>query len=315
MLLAFSLPYTYGGCSGGGGGGGSDGDAGFVYSGLTSPAALTDSNAEDVSGGAFGAGLIGDGMMGLSVNQGSAAYHTKNFRSVKVPQILSDSIKLIDFTSSSSGSVHTAVQSESDTIPDGCGGSMSYTVTLDDETGSFNGSYTFSDYGCDGTTINGGARFSGIIDVNTFDFIEADFSFENLSGGDLTLDGDLSIDYSVSPHVITFNAYGQDPNSGKVFWIENYTIRIAEYTGYVEIDMSGTFYHPDHGYVTLYTDQVFVLHDGDEWPTAGILIVTGANNSKAKLTALDYVTCSLEADIDGDGPYEWGPVDMNWVDL
>ena len=316
MLLAFTLPYTYGGCSGGGGGGGSDSDAGLAYSGLTSPAALTDSNAEDISGGAFGAGLIGDGMMGLSVNQGSTSYNIKNLRSVKVPQILSDSLDLIDFTSSSQSGAQAAVQSETATIYDGCGGSMSYSITFNDVTGSFSGSFTFTDYGCGGTTISGGASFSGIIDVNTSNFIEADFSFDNLSGGGLTLDGDLSIDYTVTPHEITLNAYGQDPNSGKVFWIDNYTITIDEYADRVEILMSGRFYHPDHGYVSLITDQVFVLYDVYEWPSSGVLVVTGATNSKTKLTALDELTCRLEADIDGDGLYDdWGPVDVNWVDL
>ena len=265
LLLAFTLPYTYGGCSGGGGG---DGDSGLVYSGLTNPAALTDSNSNDISGGAFGAGLLGDnmseGLPGSSLNLGSTTYHTNNLRSVQVPLILSDSLELIDFASSTSGSVQAAVQSETATIDDGCGGSMSYTVTFDDVTGNFNGRFTFSDYGCDGTTISGGASFSGIIDVNTLDFIEADFSFNNLSGGDLTLDGDLSIDYDVNPHVITFNAYGQDPNSGKVFWISNYSITIDDNMVSMEIVMSGRFYHPDHGYVTLSTVDPFVLNDGDE---------------------------------------------------
>ena len=192
---------------------------------------------------------------------------------------------------------------------------MSYTVTFDDVTGKFNGRFTFSDYGCDGTTISGGASFSGIIDVNTLDFIEADFSFNNLSGGDLTLDGDLSIDYDVNPHVITFNAYGQDPNSGKVFWISNYSITIDDNMVSMEIVMSGRFYHPDHGYVTLSTVDPFVLNNGDEWPNAGTLVVTGANNSKAKLTALSNLTCSVDVDVDGDGVYELLSGVMNWEDL
>ena len=232
-----------------------------------------------------------------------------------MPQILSDSLELIDFTSSSQSGVQAAVQSDTATIYDGCGGSMSYSITFNDVTGSFNGSFTFTDYGCGGTTISGGASFSGIINVNTSNFIEVDFSFDNLSGGGLTLDGDLSIDYTVTPHEITLNAYGQDPNSGKVFWIDNYTIRIVEYAGYEEIDMSGTFYHPDHGYVTLSTVDPFVLNDGDEWPNGGTMVVIGANNSKVKLTALSNLTCSVDVDVDGDGVYELLSGVMNWGDL
>ncbi len=311
VILAFTLPYTYGGCGGGGGGS----DSGLAYSGLTTPATLTDANAEDVSGGALGAGLIGDGMMGLSVNQDSGSYHINNMRSVQVPQILSDSLKLIDFASASPGGVYAAVESDSDVIPDGCGGSMSYRVSYDSATGIFSGSFTFTNYGCDGTTISGGARFSGRINLSTSEFIEATFSFDTLSGGDLTLDGYLSIDYTVIPNEMTFNAYGQDPASGKVYWIEDYNITIDESVNPVRIEMSGTFYHPDHGYVTLATNATFEIFDGDEWPNSGILVVTGANSFKVKITAIDNTSCSVAGDFDGDGIYEWTPPAMNWEDL
>jgi hypothetical protein len=58
-----------------------------------------------------------------------------------------------------------------------------------------------------------------------------------------------------------------------------------------------------------------VLHDGDEWPESGTLIVTGVNDSKAKLTAMDHVTSTVEVDRDGDGAYEWDSGVMNWEDL
>jgi hypothetical protein len=318
MILALTLPYTYGGCGGGGGGGdggGSDGGDGITYSGLTTPAVISESNAEDISGGAFGSGLIGDVMIDLSLQQASGDQYVGKFRTVKVPQILSDSLSLIDFSASSTGGVQAAVQTESDTINGNCGGSMSYSVSVDDVTGTFNGSFTFSNYCDDGTTMNGSARFDGRMNVDTDEFIEAHLSFNNLSDGDFTLDGDIEIDYSVSPNVITFNAYLEDPSSGKVYWVRDYSITIDENAGYVEVEMAGMFYHPDHGYVTLKTTALFVLHDGDEWPTSGTLVVTGANNSKARITAIDNVTCTVEADFDGDDSYEWDSGIMNWDDI
>jgi len=72
---------------------------------------------------------------------------------------------------------------------------------------------------------------------------------------------------------------------------------------------------PDFGYVTLSTPEAFVLHDGDEWPESGTLTVTGANDSNAKLTANDHLTCTVELDSDGDGTYEWDSDIMSWEDL
>ena len=83
-IIAVALPYTFGGCAGGGGGGGNDdGDDGMNYSGLTDAAVINELNAEEISGGAFGAGLVGDGMMALSLDQDQNNNTIKKFRSVK----------------------------------------------------------------------------------------------------------------------------------------------------------------------------------------------------------------------------------------
>ncbi len=59
----------------------------------------------------------------------------------------------------------------------------------------------------------------------------------------------------------------------------------------------------------------FVKKKYDEWPSSGTLIVTGSNNCKAKITAIDELTCTVEADVDGDDVYEWDSGIMNWEDL
>jgi len=313
IITALTLPYTYGGCSGGGDGG--DESVGVIYSGLTNPAQINETNAEDITAGAFSAGLVGDGMLGLSLDQGSDDNFIKKFRTVKVPFILTDSLYLIDFTTSSAGDLQAAVQTETETLNGNCGGSMSYSVSVDDAKGTFNGNFTFSGYSNDGTTINGRARFNGRFNMDTGEFIEAHLSFDNLSGGGLTLDGDIEIDFTLSPNLITLNAYGQDPSSGKVYWIKDYSVSIDEDTGFVEIEMAGRFYHPDYGYVTLSTAVPFILHDGDEWPISGTIVVTGANNSKAKIIAIDNINCIVEADIDGDDSYEWDSGTMVWDEI
>lgn len=324
MILALTLSFAYLGCAGGGGGDDDDdGSSGMVYSGLTTPAEISELNAEDISGGAFGAGLIGDGMgdgmMNLSLDQGPNDNYIGKFRAVKVPVILSDSLDLIDFTASPAGGVQAAVETATETLTGECGGTMTYSISADVAGGEFNGSFTFSDYCNGGTTINGGASFDGRMDANTDELLEAHFSFDNLSGGELTLDGDIDMDFTVSPKMITFNAYGQDASSGKVYWIRDYSIAIDEdenqFPVQTTVQMDGMFYHPDHGYVILSTPDPIVLLGDDDWPTSGTLVVTGANSAKAKITAIDNTSCYVEADIDGDDAYEWASVTMPWDDV
>ena len=315
-VLIFLLPtIVLLACGGGGGGGDSDGDDEMNYSGLTTAAEISELNAEDISGGALGAGLIGDGMMTLGLEGDLNNSYVNKFRSVKIPAVLSESLHFLNFTVSPDFGVEAAVETIKETIKGNCGGSMYYFVSADSKDGTFSGNFNFKEYCSDGTKVNGKASFDGIIDVDTGDFIEAYFSFDNLSGGDLKLNGDIEIDYSASPNVIRFNAYGQDPASKKVFWIRNYKVTIIENSGFIEIEMTGKFYHPKYGYVKLSTTDPFILHDGDEWPTSGTLIVEGANNAKAKLTVIDNANCAIEADVDGDDSYEWASDTLNWDEI
>ena len=314
ITIALALPITIGGCSGGGGG--SDGgDDGLTYSGLTSAVEISELNAEDISGGAFGAGLIGDGMIALSLEEGLNDTYVTKFRSVKIPNMLSDSLHYIDFAAASTGGAGAALATVSDTQNGNCGGSMSYSVSVNSLNGSFSGNFSFENYCNDGTTIDGKARFDGTMDWETEEFLEAYFSFENLSGGGLKLDGEIEVDFAASPKVITFNAYAQDPSSQKVYWIRDYRITIDENSGYIQIEMVGRFYHPDYGYVSLSTTDPFVLHEGDEWPTSGTLIVEGANSAKAKITVIDNLSCTVAADVDGDDSYEWVSDTLMWNDI
>ena len=319
LSMIMGLAMVLAGCSGGGGGGNSDGGAGgLIYSGVTNEAAVDESNAAEIAGGAFETGLIGDGMMGLSLEQPTESYQIREFRSVKVPRILSDSLYLVDFTAASSGDIQAAAQAASDIIEGSCGGTMSYSITFDDQLGTFGGSFAFSNYCNDGITINGSTRFNGQMDVDSGSFIEATFSFDNLSGGELILDGEVHVDFEATPNVITFDAYSQDPVTGAVFWIEDYIITIDEYADHVVIEMAGRFYHPVFGHVTLSMPEPpepLVLYNGEEWPESGALVVTGANGSKAKLTAVDHLTCTVAVDSDGDDTYEWESDIMNWEDL
>jgi hypothetical protein len=133
----------------------------------------------------------------------------------------------------------------------------------------------------------------------------------------MTVDGEIeiSIDYSDSPILCTIEGLLEDKTTQKVYWAKNYSLNIYEYAGYIEVEIFGTFYHPDYGYVTVSTEESFVIYDGDEWPSSGILLMVGANNTKAKLTAIDETKCRIVADTDGDGVYDYDSGNLYWTDF
>ena len=113
--------------------------------------------------------------------------------------------------------------------------------------------------------------------------------------------------------------YLQDGNSNDVYWINNYNIEAIEYPSYVSMTISGIFYDPHYGYVTLSTPENLIVYDYDRVPTSGILLVEGDNGvsgfpTKARLTCYSSSLFNVEADTDGDGIYDWSSGVLSWDD-
>jgi hypothetical protein len=123
------------------------------------------------------------------------------------------------------------------------------------------------------------------------------------------------MDLTMIPYVVTMNFYAKDKASGKVYWISGYILEITEVNGELEVKLTGRFYHPDYGYVELTTPVLFIIYEGDDFPSSGTLVLTGANGARAELNAIDYLHCECKFDSDGDGVYEWESGLMLWSDL
>ena len=328
IILVLSIPYTYGGCvlvftSG-------DierekvpkeSDTSTDFAGRTAQAVIDSTNATDLSGGAFAGGITRIEAASAGFNQDSMATPIGAFRPLRLPLILQDSLQKIETTQNveTNSTVFdffiSNVETKSGTLRGGCGGGLSYSIDFIDESRIFDGSFSFENYCDQGITISGETDIDGTYGTAGRDFTTAHFSFADLADGTMTLDGEISMDFLRPPMTATFSAHSKDMESGQVYWIKDYSLNITEFAGYIEVEIFGTFYHPDYGFVNLTTTEPFIVHNEDDWPTSGLLEIKGENNTRAELSALDQLTCSVEADADGDGVLDWDSGILNWADL
>jgi hypothetical protein len=320
VLFSISGLTVFVGCGsgGGGGGGGGDSSSSISYTGNTAPALVTDANAQELAVEAYLGGEVGTALVPLSVNRNSNTTVEKNIsKPIFLPLLLKNAFELAELNSVVVTSTNAAIQTVRETINGSCGGTASYTLQVNDLTGEFNGTFTFSNY-CDaGITISGGVTADGEINLTT-DEIELLFmTFSNLSSEGITIQGDVSMDATAIPLVIEIDYLMKNNVSGIVYWTNNYMLLLTEGIDFVEIEVSGgsRFYDFDYGYVDINTADPFIVFDADEYPTSGVLVCVGENNTKARLTSVDNASFRVEADTDGDDNYETDLGVFLWADL
>lgn len=294
-------------CSGGGGGGGGDGDDTLSYSGATTPASITRDNAEDLARAAFENGNIGNTLGDIvSSMQETPKAKLGLPRLLILANILEKSVDTIKpYLNQGQTSIRTPQSSEIEESGS-CGGSMTGTVTVDNETGYFSAVFSYDEFCEGGATIDGSMTLEATASGEGEFFslsMTIDLSFE--SDGDVaTIQGEISFDYSGQQVSMAMDVLIQDSSDGEVYWIDDYEWTITDYGSYIEVSISGSFYSPDDGYITITTIQPIVINEGDDGPSAGVMIITGANNSSAQITILSTTSFMIELDADGDGIYE-----------
>lgn len=328
MLLALLLTACGGGGGGGGGGGSSSSSSGSntpSYTGITSQAVVTASNADDLSAGAIlDAGAGGSAsLVGATSNETSPP---AKVRSVTASTAIKKALGRLDY-SANSGAVIGAMVTVSDTMPGTCAGSSgsaSYSISWDDVTGDFSGTISFNGYCDDGDTLTGSAGFSGNIDPVTDAFTALNFSTSFLtvvSGVDsFTLAGSLAFTAMTPVSENLSMTLDLRDGAGKVYRIESFLCTLTYDSPSAGTDsvrvVSGRFYHPDHGYVDVASTSDFWFTGASDYPYAGVLVVTGNGGSQAILTANSNAqTFEVKADTDGNGTYETGPTVYRWDSL
>jgi hypothetical protein len=307
-----------------GGGGGGAPPPPIVYTGPMTMAVVDRNNAEELATGAYLGGQIGMAMDSRAVIQ---LGYIGRPRSWKVIQVLEDSIGHIDMTSVAAGASYRGFITSTETFFCGCGGSVTYNISINDITGEFTGTMTFSSCCEDGVTGSGQTDFSGLLDISASPpvILRFSFNFNYLgfsSGNDsFAVSGNVSYDFQISPYTATIDMRLRENATGSVFWINNFNLSLAEGPGYKDVHFSGRFYDPAYGYVDIYTDpmQAFRIFDGDEWPSEGLLIVEGDTGTgliaTATLTAYppppDF-WYEVNCDEDGDGTPDFNSGQLFW---
>jgi hypothetical protein len=326
-LMAFAVPFLVA-CGGGGDGAAPGSD--ISYSGLTSKAIVTDTNAAELTVTSYQGGNVG-GSLGDSsletlaataaVESGPSAEGSHTFELVRV---LKDVAGQVEIAPQAPVGVK-ATATNSMTIDGECGGSVTYTVSYDEQAGTMSGSMSFNDYCSGGVTLSGGSSFSGRIDPQTYQMVDFSFTFDRYTvasgDGSFSCSGSISYDMGSYPQTATVNMYMKDGATAAVYRLENYVMSMSDYGSYAEVSIiSGNFYHPEYGYVSLATTTPLQIYFSDDWPFAGELVCTGEKGiaggpTKARLTVISSTEYQIEADTDGDGTYDYNSGVLHWANI
>jgi hypothetical protein len=167
-----------------------------------------------------------------------------------------------------------------------CGGSYS-----ERRESSTSGTAEFSNF----CVMTGGDQI--ILDGEVYVSDSGQTKILKMSGFSLSVNG---IEYSVSASFemngssISMDFVGID---GKTYRIEDFEVRDSyQVSGGVDI-VSGRFYHPDYGYVDMYSSSPIVSETCDNIlrPTSGNVVITGANETDASVEyqgCADFTVCT-----------------------
>ena len=322
-LITISLALISG--CGGSGSSGSSESSGLTYSGSTAQAEITEQNASQLSANVMTVGSNSSAFdtISLSENQTAGENDSGPFIFPAMTAIIKDTVHQIDLSLPMPHDLSAALQTQSGTFNGDCAtgdnGSASYSIQVDDKTGVFSGNFEFSNFCVDITVINGSTQFSGTVNVQTEEMQSFTLAFNDLtvSSGELsfTFDGSIEMNLNSSEAGTTMNILVRNDQTDDVYQVVDYSISVTDNGSYEAIKISGTFYDPDNGYVTVSTPEPLLYENSATYPYSGRIVLTGAEGSTAQLTAVSATTCRLQVDADGDGTSEYDSGVILWREL
>ena len=318
LTTLFCLLVFLTGC---GGGGGSDGaksgrvvDPASSFKGVTTAATPTNANAEDLAMGGFGGGSIAASIGSVAKLSSKSAEATNKRPVLQLVQMLKQSVRRMEIPQNSerlrktSQSAVVAAKSSARAnnyqLHGDSGGTATYSVDVNDATGSFFGTVVYAQYSSKGTVIDGTTEVLGSMDIDRQQISRLTFSFSSLTFRSdkttVSLTGSLSwgFNFISQNETLSMNMVLLDKSSAKTFWFKNYEITTA-YTGDdCTQNISGRYFDHDYGYVDVTTLTPVVVSYGYDWPSQGSLKFSGSNG---RWVQLDFRASSFVVKVDSDG--------------
>jgi len=299
-LLILAGVLLLAGC-GGGGGSSAGGNSGFT--GTTTQATVTTSNAKALSADAYAGSQLSVAASGVAKVATDGSGQSALLQ--EAAGMLERSVKTIVATPTSSAKVAaaTATATAQNTV-NGFSGSFTYSISYDQVSGAFNGTITFSQYKDTSTSpsVTGSIAFSGVYSQATGTFSSLNISLSNLIGTNgsrsYSLAGSVAYSTSGATKTATISVVLTDNLSSRTYWVKDYVLVLTGST----LTIAGTYYDPIHGFVVISTVTPLTVTTIDAMPTSGQLLFSGSNGTKARLifTGVGY---TVEADTAGNGTY------------
>jgi hypothetical protein len=307
------------GCGGGGGNSVQSGtlfDPAANYRGVTTAAVLTPANAESLALSSFFGGDLGSalGELGRPKSPAPAAAPSVSVR--ELVQALKQATRRLAVAEHAArlrkervaGVGKLAGRSSVIEVPGDLGGSATYTLELNDSTGSFYGSVVYHDFTSQGYRMAGSCDILGSFDLNGGSLTQMTLSTQTLDitadgSGSYHLSGSLGWTYTSasSSEKVAMNLVLAD--AGKTYWFKNYQITTIYGGTRASQTITGRYYDHDAGYLDLSTPITLEVADSLQWPTQGRFSVA-AGNRWVRLS-FQLTTLLVEADTTGDGLVDW----------
>ncbi len=318
LLLVASFILVFVSCSGGGGGGGGNGNAGIPYTGLTTQAPITVSNANKIFAVIWYEGAS-SGYVSPSpaIAKAPSSENSKNNGMTTLFKQLKDRLSsdFTGFAAQTKNSMRAVPVYQ--TIPGSISGTLTINGSIDTNTmtGALTMTYVnFNDgdgYTYDGVvnaSIDGYDMTYGIITDMTMSFSLLTIKSANF---DISMTGSIREQESIPTNsdTMTINVVSRDNVSKETSRFENYVQTmtynsIMNPTSALETD-SGRVYVGKYGYVDVSTSSPCIYSAPQAAPdSGGPIMLSGAGNSKARITPVSVSNVRIEVDADGNTVFE-----------
>ena len=319
ILVLLTGVLLLGGC--GGGSSSDDGDgAEIIYSGSTEQAVISEENGQELVASSMSAGVTSAAVStSVTASVDNASDQGRITLQALNPLIaLVTDLQTVDISGEDYEAVSAALHSHTRTVEGDCGGTRTVTLSYDDD-GIFTAAVEYDSYCNNAVTIVGDAEFSGTLNIETEQYVNYVAEFDDLSLSTDTIaysiDGSIDTDVSTSGLDMLMTLNVLDETENRVYRIEDYSYSITFTDSAYNYAISGRFYHPDYGYVSLETTEIFYVNNDEDYPYAGQIVVTGASSTAVSLTALSSSECQVDIDVNGDGTYDISTGPIPWTAL